>query len=75
MHNPYQFPQDGIQSEDAPAVTDGKAKVEIMAGAPVGSTRSAGAVPRGADVAFWRKVRDGCIQYRRGTVEDDAEKR
>ncbi len=28
-----------------------------------------------ADVAFWRKVRDGPIQYRRGTVEDDAEKR
>ena len=28
-----------------------------------------------ADVAFWRKVRDGCIQYRRGTVEDNAGKR
>jgi hypothetical protein len=39
MHNPYQFPQDGLQSEDVPAVTDGKAKVEIMAGAPVGSTQ------------------------------------
>jgi hypothetical protein len=28
-----------------------------------------------ADVALWRKVRDGCIQYRRDTVEDDTEKR
>src|ERR1700693_5309440 len=28
-----------------------------------------------ADVAFWRKVWDGCIQYRRGTVENDTEKR
>ena len=28
-----------------------------------------------ANVTFWRKVRDGSVQYRRGAVEDDPENR
>ena len=39
MQKPYQFPQDGLQPRDVPAVTDGKAKVEIMTGASVGSAQ------------------------------------
>jgi glucosylceramidase len=39
MQNPYQFPQDDLQPQDVPAVTDAKAKVEIMTGASVGSAQ------------------------------------
>jgi len=39
MQKPYQFPQDGLQPRDVPAVTDGKAKVEIVTGASVGSAQ------------------------------------
>ena len=39
MQRPYQFPQDGLQLQDVPAVTDGKTKVEIMTGASVASAQ------------------------------------
>ena len=39
MQKPYQFPQDGLQLQDVPAVTDGKTKVEIMTGASVASAQ------------------------------------
>jgi hypothetical protein len=39
MQKLYQFPQDGLQPQDVPAVTDGNAKVEIMTGASVASSQ------------------------------------